>query len=859
MPFKTVHIAGLSATIVACVAHVSSAQANQDRPVRYVLPAQSLHQSLDDIARRSGMNVVASAELVDNLTAPAVDGEYTLQELVELLLTPNGLAARVADRALIIERLASTERQSKSAGNTDIIVTGSRIRGAAVASPVITVTREDIRNAGQAMMGDVVRSIPQSFGGGQNPGIGLNVPATSATNVGGGSSVNLRGLGSDATLTLLNGKRLGYSGSRQSVDISTIPVGAVDRIEVVADGASALYGSDAVGGVVNILLQRDYEGVEMRASVGASTEGGNVRQQYSATGGNTWAQGGFIAAYEFNRNSPIVASERDYARDRSPGLTLYPGSRDHNALVSGHQQIGERVRLRFDGLFNHRTHGFTYANNPAGSLLVGRTTQSTASRAFSIAPTIEYLSDFGWAFALNGSYAQEDLDYRVVNFVGASGSVLTAGCFCNRSQWIEGSGDGGLFLLPAGEAKLALGIGYRNADLINDRGPSDPLGFSRSQSSRYGYGELEIPLISPSMSVSGLHRFSVSAAARYEAYDGAGSVTTPKIGLILAPTPDLDFRATWGRSYRAPTLFQRYQPPSIVLLNASSFGAVGAPVGATGALVQGGQPDLDPEKASTWSITATTRPQFAPGFRIEASYFEIDYRDRIVAPIGFTSRALSDPAFAAFVTRLPSVDTVDDLLSRGDYFVNGTGRPFDPANVVAIIDNRSVNAGRQRARGIDLLFSYRTESNEGADALALTGNVSHLRSERQISSDQPNLQLAGILYNPPRWRGRLSATWTSGDFTLSGTAHYTGKLKDTRFSPTEILPAQARIDVVARYQVQNPIWSEFRGLEIALGVENFLNAGPPPISTSAVTDTPYDSTNYAPFGRVVSLSLAKKW
>ncbi|NJC00036.1 outer membrane receptor for ferrienterochelin and colicin [Sphingomonas trueperi] len=82
---------------------------------------------------------------------------------------------------------------------------------------------------------------------------------------------NLRGLGSDATLTLINGHRLPYDAVNQGVDISIIPLAALERIEVITDGASALYGSDAVGGVANLILRRDYDGLLTSARVGAST------------------------------------------------------------------------------------------------------------------------------------------------------------------------------------------------------------------------------------------------------------------------------------------------------------------------------------------------------------------------------------------------------------------------------------------------------------------------------------------------------------------------------------------------------------------------------------------------------------
>src|SRR3546814_5863826 len=132
-----------------------------------------------------------------------------------------------------------------------VTVTGTRIRCCTPPAPVITSGIENIREEGFADLGEVIRSGPQNFSGGQNPGVVAAVGSgnTYNQNVTGGSSLNLRGAGADATLTLLNGRRRSYGGLYDSVDISAIPVEAVDRIEIVADGASAIYGSDAIAGV----------------------------------------------------------------------------------------------------------------------------------------------------------------------------------------------------------------------------------------------------------------------------------------------------------------------------------------------------------------------------------------------------------------------------------------------------------------------------------------------------------------------------------------------------------------------------------------------------------------------------------
>ena len=240
-----------SVMVIACAAP-ALAQMPDER--EYSLPAQDLSKSLREVSRRSGRNIIAPAELVEGRQAPAVSGPFTAEGVVGLLLTGSGLELRRVGESLVITAAGGADepplRAADAASGADetIVVTGSRIRGAPIASPVIRLTDERMRNEGQGTLAEAVRTIPQNFGGGQNPGVGNNVPATSGVNVGSATSINLRGLGSDATLTLLNGHRLSYSASRQSIDVSSIPLAAVDRIEIVPDGASALYGSDAVAG-----------------------------------------------------------------------------------------------------------------------------------------------------------------------------------------------------------------------------------------------------------------------------------------------------------------------------------------------------------------------------------------------------------------------------------------------------------------------------------------------------------------------------------------------------------------------------------------------------------------------------------
>jgi len=839
------------AVMPSCAPEAAAAPSDRQN---YDLPAQSLGASLRAVSLASGRNVLADASILAGRQAPALKGSFTLDEALDLLLAGTGLRARAAGTSIIIEPavgdVASPDR--------DILVTGTRIRGARVASPLITVTREAARDAGQATLGEIVRSIPQSFGGGQNPGIGFNVPSSSGADSGGGSTINLRGLGSDATLTLLNGHRLSYGGTRQAVDVSSIPLGAVDRIEIVADGASALYGSDAVGGVANIILRRDMQGIETRGRIGGSTDGGDLAQQYGVTAGSRWAIGGFIIAYEYNRTSAIDWYQRDYAANRSTGLTLLPAARNHNALVSAHQALGGGFEILVDGLYNDRSTLFTYPLNVAGDRAVNRIDQRTDERSFAIAPTLSWSRGNALHIDLAGSYAEDRLDFSSVYSEPGFSAELAKGCYCNSGLSVELSGEVKLFGLPGGAAKLAMGAGYRRAALRSFRGAGDFQNFDGSTSNTYGYAEMSLPILSPAGPGGGSMALNLDAAVRYERYRAFGSVATPKVALIWGATPDFDLKASWGRSFRAPTLYQRYQASVVSLDPATALGGSGYPAEATVLFTQGGGPGLKPERATTWALTASLHPRAVPGFSLDLSYYSVRYIDRIVMPITFASKALSDPLYAAFVTRSPSLVQIEAVVANAGLFEPDDGLVYDPSKVVAIVSNDNVNAGRQPAHGVDILASYALAAGPH-DHLSIDVNASYLVSSRQFNVGQPEAKLAGFIFSPPHWRGRGTLGWTHGNATLTTAISYTGALSDPRFTPARRVPGRATIDLALRYRTPSSAPSAFRGLDLVLSVQNLLGTTPPPIATTAVTDTPYDSTNYSAIGRFVSLSITKKW
>jgi iron complex outermembrane receptor protein len=229
--------------------------------------------------------------------------------------------------------------QSASAQETveEIVVTGSSIRGVApVGSPVVSMGNDDILSTGRSTTTEVLRSLPQL------PNLGadeshLNQANNANANVTYGSGINLRGLGTEATLTLVNGNRAIPSGTQsQYVDPSMIPIGAIERVEVLLDGASAIYGSDAVGGVVNIILRKNFNGAETRVRYGEAD--GLDQVVFSQVFGKTWGSGDVMFAYEHNERSNLPARKRKLYTD---DLRPYGGTDQRSFFgAPGNIQIG---------------------------------------------------------------------------------------------------------------------------------------------------------------------------------------------------------------------------------------------------------------------------------------------------------------------------------------------------------------------------------------------------------------------------------------------------------------------------------------------------------------------------------------
>ncbi|MEO1245933.1 MAG: TonB-dependent receptor [Pseudomonadota bacterium] len=353
---------------------------SEDETVNYDIPASTLPQALREFARQSRIELVFAERGYDNVRTQAVIGLFQRERALEMLLAGTGLRVGFGSGdSVIVQRAESVEATTElTVGGLDedpllmaraaiegsetaakdigdyagsegqppllanqsspgersqrvdeITVTGSRIRGAQSASPIVTIDRAEIDMAGFATVEEVVENLPQNFGAGAS----LDAdPVTNSLAVGGdvkdffgGTSVNLRGLGASSTLVLLNGRRMSPSGNEgRFTNIASIPVTAIDRVEVMTDGASAVYGSDAIGGVINFILRENYEGAETRLRYGSDGSGDTSSVQLGQSFGTSWNSGSVLLSYEYFDSGALESSDRDFAQ--SSDLTRFGGT-----------------------------------------------------------------------------------------------------------------------------------------------------------------------------------------------------------------------------------------------------------------------------------------------------------------------------------------------------------------------------------------------------------------------------------------------------------------------------------------------------------------------------------------------------
>jgi len=210
---------------------------------------------------------------------------------------------------------AAAQAEDDVAVQEKVTVTGSRIKRVDIEgpSPITVISRDDIDASGDISVADVLRGTTfNSFG---------SFKSSSGSSAQSQSTVSLRGLGPTKTLVLIDGRRVAGAptfGAGSAANLNTVPLAAVERIEVLRDGASAIYGSDAIGGVVNVILRKDYEGVHLSATEGRPTQDGGDEHSYSVVGGVSSGKGNITFGFNAEKREMIFNRDRDFS---AVGLT----------------------------------------------------------------------------------------------------------------------------------------------------------------------------------------------------------------------------------------------------------------------------------------------------------------------------------------------------------------------------------------------------------------------------------------------------------------------------------------------------------------------------------------------------------
>lgn len=300
----------LTGTVCAFV--LAGAAAAQTRS--FDVPAGDLRVALDSYARQAGVQLIYRVEDVQGLRTSGVQGESDISSALSRLLSNTGLEVeRDTSGAFAIVPQPVGDRANAGPAEVDeIIVTGSRLQNTFDSpTPVIAIDRTELLEQGYM---DVAEALSDT------PGIQESVSlanSQNATHANGLSTVDLRGLGSNRTLTLINGRRtVSNAASSNTVSLSTIPELFIDRIEVTTGGGSAIYGSDAIAGVVNVITQRNLDGVRARIVGGTTADGGGESIEYSVAGGGRFLEDrlAIMAGATFDRQFHLAAVDREFTQ-----------------------------------------------------------------------------------------------------------------------------------------------------------------------------------------------------------------------------------------------------------------------------------------------------------------------------------------------------------------------------------------------------------------------------------------------------------------------------------------------------------------------------------------------------------------
>jgi iron complex outermembrane receptor protein len=748
-----------------------------------------------------------------------------------------------------------------------VIVTGTRVSDRTVAesqSPIDIITPEVLQATGSTELATALsRALPS-----------LNFPRPALTDgTSGVRPAQLRGLSPDQVLILINGKRRHLSGQlnvngsmgrgSSAVDLNTIPVAAIERVEVLRDGASAQYGSDAIAGVVNIVLKGAGKGGSLALDLGQYSAGDGRQYQLSGDTGVSFADGRGTVHFagqlshqdRTNRAGPFNAY--GLPGNPTPNTGNYPGV-GVKAFVVGDPEVDTRAVSANAGFdFSDNLHGYATAiasNRDITSFAFYRSRNHNAATKLlypdGFVPEInQYLKDrslvaglkgsteggFNWDVSYNYGYSRIDFATRnTMNYaLGAnSPTSFRDGALEYTHNIVNADFSQALDWGLAYPVTLSFGAEYRQEKW--NQSPGEP-------NSYFGSGAQGFAGFTPINAVhadrhnyalyAGLEadltdKLSAGATARYEDYSDFGSKTSGKLSARYAFTDTVALRATVSNGFRAPSLAQQsYQVITSNYSNGVFVESGTFPATSVVAKALGSKP-LQAETSTSYSLGLVLQPAERLYLTIDA--FQIDIDDRIL----LSSTINTNPATNALLTSL-GINNVTAF------------RYFN-------------NAANTRTRGVDVVGSYNIPL--AASALDLTASYSYNKTDVKRLAPSPGVLTSLGLTTPlvardeigrledafPRDKAIVGGTWTLERWVLGLNATRYGRFTVRQTNPAfdQSYDPQWVLDVSASFK-PSAQWT------LTVGADNVLDSHPDKVnpaftSVNAWGQMPY--SNYAPAG-----------
>lgn len=761
----------------------------------------------------------------------------------------------------------------------DIIVTGSLIRGLPkeyVASPVFTHDQADIVQSGSGAVSEYMLTIPQNFTGDLSEfattGASIGAPLGDATpynQFDGFAGFALRGLASDATLTLLNGRRMPSVGMNESPTVSVIPSMLIERIDIIPDGASATYGADAVAGVVNIVTRRPAEGIELQLRGAAATRTGKADVQASALAGHSWNGGNVYGMAMYQKRSPFVGDPVDVSGETLQ-ITQLPNERLTGFYAGAQQEVGDLTFSIDASRFQRdRSSKQLYLDEPAFNRVF-----RTRTTGVSLYNGVRWQGGGSTAVDLTVDYHRNETDSSASR-VGRPPSTRE---YTNTLFVAELRGQAALARLPAGPILAAGGVQYRAETLRTDA----TIFFNRNGGTRKVksvFGELNVPLVGPEQAVPLIRSLTLSAAARYEDL-GFDTALSPKLGVRWQVDRSVALRGTYARSFLVP----RFRS-TIGVAEQVSFGIYdyaflnpadqnpALPAGQALVMFRAGaNPDLKTQNADTFTAGIDFTPTFIPNLSIKAGYYHIRISGRVGSPSPDDSLSVGD--LQVFNIAHPSAEQVRQVIDNPAVFrrfaqvpfVNGgeltmfDGAGQVPADLLSqvqvIADIRAQNFAAESTDGLDLDLAYRSRLFGGTAAVKLTGQ--YILNLKLTADGSTQLSRLDGYAKPADLRLNGTVLWGRDGVSIGSVVNYVDGFTDDR-------PGQPRRTIGSFVTASLFLGFDLGRLSAApwladssvqLVVANAFDRQPPRIADGVVG---YDPYNNPPNPRTIGLVLTKRF